>query len=150
MAMSLFNRSNKRKLMVLGTMFSLAICLFFLLFYLAKYLNLSFLVLSNRGMVKQTVSGNIFSGFLDPVIWGIALLVVLAWIVYALKSNMVRGPKSLVVGSLAGLVGLAVWVFLVVFGFVWVWSLVLVSGLMLGLCFVFAPGFLVWVGWVLF
>ena len=127
--------------MVLGTVFSLAICLFFLLFYLAKYLNLSFLVLANRGMARQIVSGSVLSGFLDPVIWGIAVFVVLAWIVYALKSNMVRGTKLLVVGSLVGLCGLAVWVCLVVVGFVGVWSLVLISGLLLGLCFVFAFGF---------
>ncbi len=44
-------------------------------------------------------------------------------------------------GLLVLLCGLGVWVCLVFLGFVGVWSLVLVSGLLLGLCFVFSGVF---------
>ena len=71
--------------------FSLGLCLVFSLFYLASYFGLTFYVLSNRGMLAQTVGGNIFSGFWDPLIWGIAVFVVLAWLLYDLKSKIVRG-----------------------------------------------------------
>ena len=53
--------------------FSLGLSLVLSLFYGAKYLKLSFFVLSNRGMVEQTVGGNILSGFWDLVVWGIAV-----------------------------------------------------------------------------
>ncbi len=134
--MSLLNHSNKKKSMIWVAVFSLALCFFYSLFYLAKYLGLSFLVLTNRGMIEQTVGGSILSGFWDPVVWGVAIIVVLVWLVYVLRSKMVEGEKSFVVGLLVGLCGLGVC--LVVLGFVGVWSLVLISGLLLGLGFVFA------------
>ena len=142
MVMSLIRSIKKKQLMIWVAMFSLAISFFYSLFYSAKYLKLSFFVLSNRGMVEQTVSGNILAGFWDSVVWGLGVFVVLAWLVYKLKFKMVRGRyQSFLVGSLAGIFGLAVWVFLVIFGLVLLDSLVLLSGLLLELCFVFSIDF---------
>ena len=121
---------------------SLGLSLVLSLFYGASYFGLSFFVLSNRGMVEQTVNGNILTGFWDSVVWGLGVFVVLAWLVYKLKSKMVRGRyQSFAVGSLAGIFGLAVWVILAVSGLVRLDSLVLLSGLLLGLCFIFSFDF---------
>ena len=121
---------------------SLGLSLVLSLFYGASYFGLSFFVLSNRGMVEQTVNGNILTGFWDSVVWGLGVFVVLAWLVYKLKSKMVRGRyQSFVIGSLAGIFGLAVWVILAVVGLVRLDSLVLLSSLLLGLCSIFSFDF---------
>jgi hypothetical protein len=103
-------------------------------------------------MVEKTVSGNILSGPLDILVWGIAVFIVLAWIGYALGLKNFRSHflSFSAVGVLALLCGLAAGVGLVVFGFVGVWFLVFISGLVLGLCFVFASDLFGVDRWVLF
>ena len=119
--------------------FSLGLSLVLSLFYGARFFGLSFFVLSNRGMVEQTVNGNILTGFWDSTVWGLGVFVVLAWLVYKLKLKMVEDRHQLfVVGSLIGIFGLVVWVILAVSGLVLLDSLVLLSGLLLGVCFIFS------------
>ncbi len=141
MAMSLTKRIDKKTLLRWAAEFSLAICLIYALFYLASSLGLQYFTLSNRGMVEKTVSGSILSGSLDVAVWGIAIFVVVAWLIYSLGLNNVRSyyRSFSAVRALALLVGLAVWVCLVIFGVIGMWSLVLVSSLLLGSCFLFAP-----------
>jgi hypothetical protein len=122
--------------------FSLGLSLVLSLFYGARFFGLSFFVLSNRGMIEQTVSGNILTGFWDSAVWGLGVFVVLAWIVYKLKLKMVEDSHQLfVVGSLIGIFGMVVWVILAVSGLVLLDSLVLLSGLLLGVCFIFSLDF---------
>jgi hypothetical protein len=71
--------------------FSLGLCLVYSLFYLASYSGLSFFVLSNRSMVVHSVSGSLVSAPLDLAVWGCAVLVVLAWLIYDLGSGVVGG-----------------------------------------------------------
>jgi hypothetical protein len=131
---------GKKTFLIFAVEFSLAICLIYSLFHLASSLGLQYFVLSSRGMVEQTVSGNILSGSWDVAVWGIAVFVILVWLGYNLGLNSVRrGFRSFsALGVLVLLCGLAVGVCLVVFGLVGMWSLVLISGLLLGLCFVFS------------
>ncbi len=94
--MSLIKRLGKKTLLLWATEFSLAICLIYALFYLASSLGLQYFVLSNRGMVEQTVSGSVLSGSLDLAVWGIAVFVVLVWIGYNLGLNNVRKLLSFI------------------------------------------------------
>ena len=89
-------------------------------------------------MIEQTVSGSVLSDLLDVAIWGGCIFVVLAWAIYNLGIGLIRGIYHLFssVLLLVFLGGLALWVSLVVFGWVSVVSLVWVSGLLLGLCVV--------------
>jgi hypothetical protein len=136
-------RLGKRPFLFLAVEFSLAVCGFFSLFYLASSLGLHYFVLSNRGMVEQTVSGNILSGSWDVAVWGIAVFVILVWLGYNLGLNKDRryNRSSSALGVLVLLCGLGVGVCLVALGLVGMWSLVLISGLLLGLCFVFSADF---------
>jgi hypothetical protein len=122
------------------------------LFYLASIFDLSFFVLSNRGMVEHNVTFNILGGSLDIAVWGAAVFVVLGWFVYTLASNIIGRYYRLLwgVGLFGVLGGLVVWVCLVVFGLVSLVSLVLISGLLLGLCFAFSIDFFSVERWSLF
>jgi hypothetical protein len=133
-------RLGNRTFLFLVVEFSLATCLVYALFYLASSLGLHYFVLSNRGLVEQTVSGNVLSGSWDVAVWGIAVFVILVWLGYILGLNHVSRyyRSSLALGLFVFLCGIAVGVFLVALGLVGMWSLVLVSGLLLGVCFVFA------------
>ena len=82
--MSLLRRLEKKLLLFWAAEFSLAICLIYALFYLAGSFGLHFFVLSSRAMVEQTVSGSVLSGWLDVVVWGFAVCVVLVWLGYCL------------------------------------------------------------------
>ncbi len=134
---------DKKTLLFRTAEFSLAICLIYTLFYLASSLGLQYSVLSNRSMVAHTASGSVLSGPLDVAVWGIAIFVVLVWLGLHLELKNVKEFSRTVSGAglLVFLCGLGVWVCLVILGFVVVWSLVLVSGLLLGLCFVFSVVF---------
>jgi hypothetical protein len=134
--MSLLERLGKRRLLVWVVEFSLAVCLLYSLFYLASYFGLSFFVLSNRGMVEHIVSGSIVSARLDIVVWSVAVFVVLAGLFYGIVSDAVSGFCRFLTGSVwCGLVGLTC---LVIFGFVSLLGLVVVSVLLLVLCFMFS------------
>ncbi len=143
MAMLPTKLNDKKRLLLWTAYFSLAICLIYALFYLASILGLQFYVLSNKAMIAHTASGSILSGPLDIAVWGIAIFVVLAWLGLHLELKNVKEFSRTFSGAglLVLLCGLGVWVCLVFLGFVGVWSLVLVSGLLLGLCFVFSAGF---------
>ena len=143
MAMLPTKLNDKKTLLLWTADFSLAICLIYALFYLASILGLQFYVLSNKAMIAHTASGSILSGPLDIAVWGIAIFVVLAWLGLHLELKNVKAFSRTFSGAglLVLLCGLGVWVCLVFLGFVGVWSLVLVSGLLLGLCFVFSVVF---------
>ena len=125
-------RLGKKTFLILVVEFSLALCLIYLLFYLASSLGLHYFVLSNRGMVEQTVSGSILSGPLDIAVWGIAIFVVLVWLGYnlGLKNDRRCYRSSSTLGVLVLLFGLVVGVCLVVFGLVGQWVLVLISSVL--------------------
>jgi hypothetical protein len=140
MAMSLAKHKDKKALFLWAAIFSLAICMIYALYYLASSLGLHYFVLSNRGMVEKTFTGNVLSGSLDVAVWGISIFVILVWSGYGLGLHKDRGlhRSFSALGLLLLLFGLAVGVFLVVFGLVGLWFLVLISSLLLSLCFVFA------------
>ena len=139
--MSLLRRLERKMLLFWAAEFSLAICLIYALFYLAGNLGLHYFVLSSRAMVEQIASGSVLSGWLDVVVWGFAVCVVLVWLGYCLGLKKVRVYSSLFFGVvlLVCLFGFGVGLF--VFGLVGVWFLVLVSGLLLGFCFLFSAVF---------
>jgi hypothetical protein len=125
-----------RKLLVWVVCFSLGLCLVYSLFYMASYFGLSFFVLSNRGMVENSVSGGVVSPFWDGAVWGVGLFVVLAWLFYDLGSGMVNESYRLSTSSalLAGLIGLSSLVGFAVTGAVSLSVLILVSVLLVVLC----------------
>jgi hypothetical protein len=139
-AMSQAKHKDKKTLFLWTATFSLATCLIYALYYLASSLSLHYFVLSNRGMVEKTVTGNVLSGSLDVAVWGIAIFILLFWLGHdlGLNRNSRHYRSSSALGLLVLLCGLAVGVFLVVLGLVGMWSLVLISDLILCLCFVFA------------
>src|SRR5665647_2312143 len=94
-------------------------------------------------MVEHNVIFSIFSGSLDIAIWVVAVFVVLAFIFYNLASNIICKYYQLLwsVGLFGVWSGLVVWVYLVILGLVSLVSLVLISGLLLGLCLVFSVAF---------
>lgn len=90
-------------------------------------------------MLEQTVSGNVLSGPLDIAIWSVATFAVLIWIGYNLGLTRVKSlSRSFSALGVLVLCGLGVWVFLAALGLGGMWSLVLISSLLLGMCFVFA------------
>ncbi len=115
---------------------ALGLCLAYLLFYLASYFGLSFFVLSNRGMVEHVVSGSLVSVSWDVGVWSVALFIVLAWLFYALGFRSIARFYRLFVSF--ALFGLAIWVFLVVFGLVSLASLAFVSILVIAFCIAFS------------
>ncbi len=140
LAMSSTKRIRNKTMLLYAAEISLALSLIYTLFYLASSLSLHFYVLVKRGMLEQTVMGNILSGPLDTVVWSIAIFVILIWIGYNLGSTRLRS-SSRPFPALSGLVllcGLGVWVILGILGFVSIWSMVLISILLLGIGFVFA------------
>jgi hypothetical protein len=141
--MSVLERLGMKQLSVWAVAFSLAISLIYSWFYLASSFGFSFFVLSNRGMVEHNVIFSIFSGSLDIAIWVVAVFVVLAFIFYNLASNIICKYYQLLwsVGLFGVWSGLVVWVYLVILGLVSLVSLVLISGLLLGLCLVFSVAF---------
>lgn len=136
---SYVSRGRLRERLVWIVYFSLGLCLVYSLFYLASYSSLSFFVLSNRGMLEHSVSGSLVSAPLDLAVWGFAVLVVLAWLIYDLGSGVVGGFYRFFAGFV--LFGLVVWVCLVLVGLVSPVSLILVSVLVIVLCVVFSSGF---------
>jgi hypothetical protein len=136
---SFVSRGRLRERLVWIVYFSLGLCLVYSLFYLASYSGLSFFVLSNRGMVAHSVSGSLVSAPWDLAVWGCAVLVVLAWLIYDLGSAVARGFYRFFAGFV--LFGLVVWVCLVFFGLVSLVSFILVSVLVIVLCVVFSFGF---------
>ena len=126
--MSPIKRLNKKALQLWVIEFSLAICLFYVLFYLASYLGLQYSVLSNRAVVDRTVNGSIFSGPFDIAIWATSILLALFWLGYSLKLRRTTGFRSIsAIGLLFLVFGLLVGICLVVFGFVGISLLVLLS-----------------------
>jgi hypothetical protein len=111
--------------------FLLGLCLIFSLFYLASYFGLSFFVLSNRGMVEHTVSGNLISNNSDLAIWVCSAFGIIAWLLYGLISSRIDDFFRVFAGII--LLGLTVWVGLIAFGMVSLVSLVLVSLLLISL-----------------
>ncbi len=139
--MSSIRRLNAKTIHVWFAEFSLAICLVYGLFYLASSLGLQYFVLINRGMVKQTIGGSILSGPIDTVVWSIAIFVVLVLLGPNFRVNSSKSYRSFsATALLCLLLGIAVVVCLVVFGFIGLWALVLTSGLLLGVCLVFSSG----------
>ena len=118
---------------------SLGLCLVYLLFYLAGYFDLSFFVMSNRGMVEHVVSGSLVSVPWDVGVWGGASFIVLAWLFTVLGFRLVGWFYRLFVGFV--LFGLAIWVCLVIFGLVSLASLALASALVIALCITFSSKF---------
>jgi hypothetical protein len=136
--MSLSERREKQKLLVLAVEFSLALCLIYSLLSLAGYFGLSFYVLANRGMVEHQAITTIFSESIDRFVWCGGVFATLAGLVYALGSSRLdRIYKVLVVVALCGLVGLTG---LVIFGLVDVFALVLASAVVGVLCFCWSLG----------
>lgn len=137
--MSQTKRISNKTILLYAAEISLALCLIYTLFYLASSLSLHYFVLVKRGMLAQTVSGNVLSGPLDIAVWSTAIFVILTWIGYTLGLTRVRSlSRSISALGFFILCGLGVWVFLAILGFVGMWSLVLISSLLLGVCFVFA------------
>lgn len=132
-----------KQLSVWAVALSLAISLIYSWFCLASNFGLSFFVLSNRGMVEHNVIFSIFIGSLDIAIWVVVVFVVLAWLFYNLVSNIICKYYRILwsVGLFGVWSGLVVWVCLVILGLVSLVSLVLISGLLLGLCLVFSEDF---------
>jgi hypothetical protein len=131
--MSLLERLEKHKLLVLAVEFSLALCLIYSLLSLADHFGLSFYVLTNRGMVEHTAIANLFSESLDRFVWCGGIFVALAGLFYALASSKIDRVYQVFFGVvLCGLIGLTG---LVIFGFVDVLALVLVSVMVAALCF---------------
>ena len=118
---------------------SLGLCLVYLLFYLAGYFDLSFFVMSNRGMVEHVVSGSLVSVPWDVGVWGGASFIVLAWLFTVLGFRLVGWFYRLFVGFV--LFGLVIWVCLVIFGLVSLASLALASALVIALCITFSSKF---------
>jgi hypothetical protein len=139
--MSVVKRVDKKTLLFWAAIFSLAICLIYALFNLASSLGLQYFVLSNRGMAQQTISGSILSGSLDIAVWGFAIFVVLAWLScnIVLKNVSSNYLSFSTVGKLLIPCAMAVALSLVVLNFFGIWFLVLISSVLLGLCFMFAP-----------
>ncbi len=131
--MSLSERLEKHKLLVLAVEFSLALCLIYSLLSLAGYFGLSFYVLTNRGMVEHNAVTSLFSESLDRFVWCGGIFVALAGLFYGLGSSKLDRVHRVSVGLvLCGLIGLTG---LVIFGLVDVFALVLVSVLAAALCF---------------
>ena len=106
---------------------------------MARYSDLSFDILSNRGMVSHIVSGSLVWAPLDLLFWGCTILAVLTWLIYKLGSIGVGWSYKFFAGFVFfGLVG---WVFLALFGWVSVVSLILVSSLVIILCVMFSFSF---------
>ena len=130
---------EKKTLLLWGAEFSLAICLIYALFYLASSLGLQYFVLSKRAMVEQTVNGSILSGPLDVAVWGVAIFVILVWLGFKLNPKNAKDHLFLEFALFVFLCGLAIWMCLIFLGLVGMWSLVLISSMLLVLCFMFAP-----------
>jgi hypothetical protein len=120
--------------------FSLGLSLVYSLLYSGNFFGLSFSVMSNRGMVEHTVVGSVSSGSIDVGVWGIGLLIALAWSLFSLGSKLVRGRHRLssIIGLFGVLGGLVVWVGLVFLGFASSVSLSLASCLLFVLCLTFS------------
>ena len=105
---------------------------------MANYFGLSFFVLSHRGMVEHTVSGNLISANWDLPVWACGIFVVIAWLFHLVSRN--GGGFYRIFADLV-LFGLTCWVSLVVFGVASVVSLVLVSLLLFSMALVFSVFF---------
>ncbi len=109
--------------------FALGICLAFSISYLALF-----------GEAGRSI---LFLGFGGSAIWGTAILVVIARIVYSLELNLVKGyfvlPIS--VGLVVAFCVMAVGVVAVFLGLLGLIALVPISVLLLSLCVMFAPDF---------
>ncbi len=136
----MLQRIDKKTLMVWAAVVPLAICLVYSLFISASNFGLSLMAFTNKTVVAQN---SVLSAPVDAAVWGIAIFFVLAWLGYALESNLVRGYIRSILGvSLMGVIcGVAVGTCLVVFGFVGVVGLVPISILLLSLCLVFSADF---------
>jgi hypothetical protein len=131
--MSLSERLEKHKLLVLAVEFSLALCLIYSLLSLAGYFGLSFFVLTNRGMVEHTAVTSLFSESLDRFVWCSGIFVTFIGLFYALGSSRLDRVHRVLVGlALCGLIGLTG---LAIFSLVDMYALILVSVLVTALCF---------------
>ena len=114
---------------------SLALSLVYSLLFVAKFFGESFFVLHQRSMVQYAVSSVLVSEPLDPFIWGAAIVLVSAWLLWGLYSNRGQGPLRvllvLVPCILVGVSGLGM------FG---VLPLVLASGLLVVLSVCWSRG----------
>ena len=136
----MLERIGKKTLLIWAAAVPLAICLVYSLFYSASNFGLSLMAFTNKTVVGQI---GVLSAPADAAIWGIAIFSVLAWLGYALESNLVRGylRTSLGAGLLGIICGAAIGTCLVVFGFVGLVGLVPISLLLVGLCIVFSVDF---------
>lgn len=109
--------------------FALGICLAYSIFYLASF--------------GEAGRSFLFLGFGGSAIWGTAILVVIARIVYSLELNLVKGyfmlPIS--VGLVVAFCVMAVGVVAVFLGLLGLIALVPISVLLLSLCVLFGPDF---------
>jgi hypothetical protein len=136
----MLQRIDKKTFLIWAAAIPLAICLIYSIFYSASNLGLSLMAFTNKAVVGQN---SVLSAPVDAAVWGIAVFFVLAWLGYALESNLVRGyiRASLGAGLLGVICGVAVGACLVVFGFVGLVGLVPISILLLSLCVVFSADF---------
>jgi hypothetical protein len=137
--MSVLAHLDRKKLSVWAVSLSLAVILIFSWFYLASRFGLSFFVLSNRGMAEHKVTFNM----LEVPIWVVTVFVVLVCLFFNLASNGVCKHNRLLwrLGLFGVLSSLIVWISLVFVGAVSLVSLILISGLLWGLCLVFSKSF---------
>ena len=123
----MFKLSSKRQLMVWVIVFLLAICTLYSLLYIANSSGVSFFLLVKRGMTEYGVSQNLVSTFLDSYFWSSSLLIILGFLCYGVWTVNLRPSYRLVI--ISGLICLAAWVCLVIFSYLSINSLVLVTGL---------------------
>jgi hypothetical protein len=105
----------------------LALCTIYSLLYLAQYLDVTFFVLSNRGMVEQKIISSIVSNNFDHFLWGGSLMAVLAWLIYGLITTKIWLAFRLI-GALS-LLSLVVIICLILYSLVNMTSLIFASAL---------------------
>jgi hypothetical protein len=139
-ATSLIKCLDRKSLFTTATEFSLALASIYSFFYVATRLGLRYFVLSNRGMIEHTTSGNILPGLWDVVVWAIALFVVLIFLSTRLSLGMVEEKCRILfrVGLFACFFSFLLGVSLVILGFINVVTLSLTSLFLLCLCFGFS------------
>jgi hypothetical protein len=90
-------------------------------------------------MVEHTVIGSLFNRSLDAAIWGVGILVAVAWMCYVLGLKLVHEHQRILpIIGLLSVGSLAVWVCLALFGAISLVSLALVSGVLTVVCLVFS------------
>jgi hypothetical protein len=123
----MFKLTDKRQLTVWVIVFLLAVCTLYSLLYIANSAGVSFFLLVKRGMTEFGLSQNLVSNDLDSILWSSSLLTILAFLCYGVWTVNLRPSYRL--AMISGLICLAAWVCLVIFSFLSIISLVLVTGL---------------------